>query len=619
MLKFRRTMMLLLLISLALVTAYHGLPRLYQHMASDQPGHEQVDDWQYDITLIEKEENAVSENPVDKLPIYLLAFWIIVETMRLIYLTGNLLSWSIVIFIGLVLVSISGPMVGSITDQGRHSAEMSYSVGGAKDIDNFRTNIAAGYLPQPSDVTYEGLFYDYYFDIGADNPVEPASPPVLFRPSWSRAGSKNPLNNSDEEYLAVGLKSDLKASDFSRKKLNLVIVLDISYSMSAEFNRYFYGGRSSRMSAEERKMTKLESACRSIVAMLDHLRPDDRLGMVLFDHQAYLAKPVSLMSKTKIETLKQHILDLKPHGGTSMEDGMAMGESLLSPFADVDKSEYENRMIFMTDAMPNTGYTTETDLLGMTKKMADNGIYLSFIGMGVDFNTELIEAITKVRGANYYSVHSPAEFRKRLADEFEYMVTPMIFDLTLQVKSENFSIKKVIGSPQADLATGQIMQVKTLFPSPSNEAGGKGGVVLLQLERISAGAGITLQVSYKDRSGRLFQSESAVDFPAAETEFYDDTSIRKAVLLARYSDLLKESATLKHQPQVAVANTQTNDGSGWSFWERGGRPLQISSAASSRFKRFGEYLTDEINLIQDDELRREERTLQHLLKIIEKN
>lgn len=28
-------------------------------------------------------------------------------------------------------------------------------------------------------------------------------------------------------------------------------------------------------------------------------------------------------------------------------------------------------------------------------------------GVGLDFNTELIEEISKVRGANYYSVHSP--------------------------------------------------------------------------------------------------------------------------------------------------------------------------------------------------------------------
>ena len=44
-------------------------------------------------------------------------------------------------------------------------------------------------------------------------------------------------------------------------------------------------------------------------------------------------------------------------------------------------------------------------------------------GVGLDFNTELVESITKVKGANYFAVHSPGEFRRRLVDEFDYAVT----------------------------------------------------------------------------------------------------------------------------------------------------------------------------------------------------
>ena len=41
---------------------------------------------------------------------------------------------------------------------------LGFAVGGAKDINNFRENIRNGYLPLPTDITYEGLFYDYYFE-----------------------------------------------------------------------------------------------------------------------------------------------------------------------------------------------------------------------------------------------------------------------------------------------------------------------------------------------------------------------------------------------------------------------------------------------------------------------
>ena len=63
-------------------------------------------------------------------------------------------------------------------------------------------------------------------------------------------------------------------------------------------------------------------AARSIVALIDHLRKDDRLGMVVFDHAAYLAKPLGLLGDVDVGRLKQHILALSPGGGTNMESGL---------------------------------------------------------------------------------------------------------------------------------------------------------------------------------------------------------------------------------------------------------------------------------------------------------
>src|SRR3972149_4763784 len=97
------------------------------------------------------------------------------------------------------------------------------AAGGAKDIVNFRENIRNNYLPLPTDITYEGLFYDYYFDTGATAPTN-----KLFSPSYSYAGTRDPFSRQIEYYLSVGLNSGLRQEDFARKKLNLAIVLDIS-------------------------------------------------------------------------------------------------------------------------------------------------------------------------------------------------------------------------------------------------------------------------------------------------------------------------------------------------------------------------------------------------------
>jgi len=112
------------------------------------------------------------------------------------------------------------------------SGNIGYSTGGAKDANNFRENIAQNNLPLETDITYEGVFYDYYFDTGAASECK-----ALFCPSYVPMLSTDPLSAAQEPFLSVGLNSGIKESDFARKKLNLVVVLDVSGSMSSPSSR----------------------------------------------------------------------------------------------------------------------------------------------------------------------------------------------------------------------------------------------------------------------------------------------------------------------------------------------------------------------------------------------
>lgn len=83
------------------------------------------------------------------------------------------------------------------------------SVGGSKNIENFRENIKNGYFPISTDITYNGLFYDYYFETGKAKESS-----ELFSPSYSMAISKDPISAEKEYYMTVGLNSNIKQSDF---------------------------------------------------------------------------------------------------------------------------------------------------------------------------------------------------------------------------------------------------------------------------------------------------------------------------------------------------------------------------------------------------------------------
>ena len=57
----------------------------------------------------------------------------------------------------------------------------------------------------------------------------------------------------------------------------------------------------------------------------------------------------------------------------------------------------ENRIVLITDAEPNTGDFTTEGLAARLKANAADGIFTTIVGVGLDFNTELIDAISRVK------------------------------------------------------------------------------------------------------------------------------------------------------------------------------------------------------------------------------
>lgn len=102
--------------------------------------------------------------------------------------------------------------------------------------------------------------------------------------------------------MTVGLNSNIKQSDFKRKKQNIVVLLDISGSMESSLNSYYYDN--SLLSKFMDNKSKMQLANESVNLMIDELKDDDRLAMVLFDDDAYLAKNFNLIKDTDISKLK---------------------------------------------------------------------------------------------------------------------------------------------------------------------------------------------------------------------------------------------------------------------------------------------------------------------------
>ena len=483
----------------------------------------------------------------------------------------------------------SGGMLTSSSPQIQMDSSMSsgsrigLAVGGANDIDNFRQNINHGYLPTIDDLTYEGIFYDYYFKpVTSDCNIE-------FCPAYDS------WDTGDMRYVSVGLTSGITKAEFDRDGLDIVLVLDVSGSMTTGFDRYYYDriGFSGtninvgKLAGENDNLSKIEVAKKALIGLIDNLDYRDRLGIILFNNDAHVAKPLEYVSDIDMDRLADNIRLIIADGGTSMEDGYLAGIELFEV-----ETFNSKRIIFLTDAMPNVGTSDSTGLSYIAKAAENAGIHTTMIGIGVDFQSKLVRDITDIRGGNYYSVHSADEFIDRMDMEFEYMVTPIVYDLRLFTNVD----AEIYGAAGAQ--DGEIFLIKTLFPSESNKDGNKGGVILLETK---SDGKMSLTATYTVADGDDYTIERTIQFDELESP---DIGLLKAVLLKDYVNLMHD-----------YINHMTHDGiaKGLSEWERQSILLTVDDVYADKIKDFMIHFENQIELLDDETLSMELDIMQKIL------
>ena len=479
------------------------------------------------------------------------------------------------------------------------------AAGGAKDVANFRENLANGYTPQPEAISDEGLFYDYHFETGTRTESD-----ALFAPRYATAVTDHPLSGETERYLSVGLDSTLSVDEFERPRLDLVAVLDVSGSMDSSFDAYYYDEHGHKREAEDGAATKLDAATQSLCALTEQLHDEDRLGVVLYNHRAHVAKPLRDVGTTDMTAIRRHIREIAAGGSTNLEDGF---EAAVDMLVDGESGpNVERRVVFMTDMMPNTGTTGDSELTQLFADAATEGVHTTFIGMGLDANAELADTLSGIRGANHYFIHSATEFERRLGEEFDYMVTPLVYDLNLDLDADGYEIEAVHGSPSADAATDRLMHVGTLFPSAKQDGEARGGVILVRLKQMRSNADLDLIASWMERDGGEYTERVTVDVPN-ESGAYAHNGVRKAVALARYARELRTWAADVHDR--ADNTTGVDD---WLLTahrgehERTSVPLVVPEQYAERFDQLRRYLTDEMDIVGDETMEQEVELLERL-------
>mmetsp|Transcript_17919 Transcript_17919/g.19946 ORF Transcript_17919/g.19946 Transcript_17919/m.19946 type:complete len:465 (+) Transcript_17919:33-1427(+) len=398
---------------------------------------------------------------------------------------------------------------------------------GAKGTTGFVVQVDKGVLPPPSSITYEGMFYNHYFDIG------PSEKEKHFNPRFFKSQSRNPISGEIERHICVGLSGKLDGQGLyelnERWPINVVIALDVSNSMN------------SLMCANGTK-TAIAVAKDSLVGLLPNLKDNDKLGIILFDRSTEVLLPLTTWSDVNTEMLKFKISKITTRYGTNLQRGFAASKKMLEDALTTEKRE--QRIIFFTDMKITRGrfaYRLQSHFISAAKK----DVYTTFVGIGDDFDTGAVEIISKTRGSNYFTVRTPKEFNALLQTEFDYITTCNCHDIEIGFESKKVWARRIYGSPGFEKPqSGILCKMASSCPSRSDDLGRmRGSVVLVEIRNHGQDLDETLcfNTSYTTRTGDHVQIDSNISFTStnSEEEYFENNCIRKTVLLARYVNLIK--------------------------------------------------------------------------------
>jgi Ca-activated chloride channel family protein len=209
--------------------------------------------------------------------------------------------------------------------------------------------------------------------------------------------------NKKNKVFHIGLKGkEMQASAY--KPSNLVFLIDVSGSMD-----------------QPNKLPLLQQSFRYL---LDNLREEDRVGIVVYAGAAGLVLPPTNNKRAILSALE----NLKAGGST------AGGEGLRLAYQIAEKnllSDGNNRIILASDGDFNVGETSLEAMEQLVAEKREKNIFMTVLGFGTgNYQDERMEIIANKGNGNYYYIDNENEARK----VFGIGLTGTLFTIAKDVK-----------------------------------------------------------------------------------------------------------------------------------------------------------------------------------------
>ncbi|NDJ85617.1 MAG: VWA domain-containing protein [Chloroflexi bacterium] len=194
-------------------------------------------------------------------------------------------------------------------------------------------------------------------------------------------------------YLLARIRAKQTATPSQRLPLNLSVVLDRSGSMAGD---------------------KLDYVKKAAQFLVQHLGANDHFSLVSYNQDVTVNVPPRTV--TEKDRIKQALEKLVAGGTTNLSGGWLQGCQLVAE----EKAERQiNRVLLLTDGLANQGITDPARLESMARQQRDAGITTTAMGVGLDFNEDLLTRMAVEGGGAFYFIDNPDQ-------------TPQIFEEELR-------------------------------------------------------------------------------------------------------------------------------------------------------------------------------------------
>lgn len=266
------------------------------------------------------------------------------------------------------------------------------------------------------------------------------------------------------------IKSELNKSD--RGPLNIALVIDRSGSMADK--------------------GKLDYALIAAQDLVDRLDKSDRLAVIIYDDVAEVLVPSTAV--TDPVTIKKRIAEVASRGSTNLGGGLALGHDEVNKYFD---REAVNQVVILSDGLANQGITDPTQLRQLVGAWSEKGIRVTTMGLGTDFNEDLMMSLANASGGHYYFIESPTQLAAIYEKELMTLMQTVAKDVKIQLQlADGVQFKNVYGYDAkvegskltislGDFNSGQHRLVMLHLQAPAGNIG-KVGVAAVELTYANA-------------------------------------------------------------------------------------------------------------------------------------